>query len=444
MYLFGVDWRRLRVFLGLGALALVGFLAAAWTPARVTHLRNETVIRIWFPFPMETDSVVERLVLVEEIPGTAKVVGIRWKNPFTAEVWVREPEELQGQKITILWRTPSRLPLISKSSRVSFRRCVVPRLIDFSAVAPTVGPIFLRFNAPIDPVSVRENIKLDFAGRLEPAAGEAQGTRFVDYSRWMVFPEPRLRHERIYSITLTPAVRSRGGLTISGPRVITFRTPGPVKVVGTSPGNGDRNVPLHPDITVEFDQEVSWGAVKVTDIPGGKTRVRGKRLEFTPNTVLMPDRTYTATVQGFSAQGEPSPELTFSFRTIDLGDRLWVAVDLSGEHTVSVYRGDKLIRRMIASGGKPESPTPPGTYQLYTRGHSFWSAKFGEGAYFYVQFMGDYLFHSVPFDESGAVKEEEHQKLGKPASHGCVRLSLADAKWFYDNVPDGTLVVIYQ
>ena len=37
---------------------------------------------------------------------------------------------------------------------------------------------------------------------------------------------------------------------------------------------------------------------------------------------------------------------------------------------------------------------------------------------------------------------EEGAKLGQPASHGCVRLAVADAQWFYDQVPDGTLVTI--
>ncbi|WP_083756630.1 L,D-transpeptidase [Candidatus Desulforudis audaxviator] len=36
------------------------------------------------------------------------------------------------------------------------------------------------------------------------------------------------------------------------------------------------------------------------------------------------------------------------------------------------------------------------------------------------------------------------EKLGQPVSHGCVRLSLADAKWFFHHVPNGTMIVIYN
>ena len=33
--------------------------------------------------------------------------------------------------------------------------------------------------------------------------------------------------------------------------------------------------------------------------------------------------------------------------------------------------------------------------------------------------------------------------LGKPVSHGCVRLDINDAKWLYEFVPSGTTVKIY-
>ena len=60
-----------------------------------------------------------------------------------------------------------------------------------------------------------------------------------------------------------------------------------------------------------------------------------------------------------------------------------------------------------------------------------------------LQFYGPYLFHSVPTGQNfGDYLEDEAMKLGQPASHGCVRLTVADAKWFYDQVPDGTPVTI--
>lgn len=47
-----------------------------------------------------------------------------------------------------------------------------------------------------------------------------------------------------------------------------------------------------------------------------------------------------------------------------------------------------------------------------------------------------FLFHSVPYSSKSktALRWEEWNKLGTPASHGCVRLCVRDAKWIYDHV----------
>ena len=34
-------------------------------------------------------------------------------------------------------------------------------------------------------------------------------------------------------------------------------------------------------------------------------------------------------------------------------------------------------------------------------------------------------------------------KLGKNGSHGCVRLSVEDAKWIYQNCPVQTKIIVY-
>jgi peptidoglycan hydrolase-like protein with peptidoglycan-binding domain len=42
------------------------------------------------------------------------------------------------------------------------------------------------------------------------------------------------------------------------------------------------------------------------------------------------------------------------------------------------------------------------------------------------------------------MKVSSYNKLGQRASHGCVRLTVADAKWIYDNVPAGVVVSIVE
>lgn len=116
--------------------------------------------------------------------------------------------------------------------------------------------------------------------------------------------------------------------------------------------------------------------------------------------------------------------------------------------------GDSVIYTMYSSAGVYEknsagqlvSDTPTGVFHVeQERGAHFYSRMSAEGANWWVSWKdhGIYLFHSVPVDEQGNYKLDEAAKLGKqPASHGCVRLSVPDAKWLYDQLPVGTKIII--
>lgn len=133
---------------------------------------------------------------------------------------------------------------------------------------------------------------------------------------------------------------------------------------------------------------------------------------------------------------------------------LWVKVSLKGNRTY-LYDGSKLIYTMYSSGGvyqkdaktgKMKSTTPTGTFYVQAeRGDSFYNQELGEGANYYVSWLnhGEYLFHSVPTKADGSYNLKEAAKLGKSTgSHGCIRLSVPDARWMEQNLPEGTKVVI--
>lgn len=90
------------------------------------------------------------------------------------------------------------------------------------------------------------------------------------------------------------------------------------------------------------------------------------------------------------------------------------------------------------SVGKPSTPTVRGQFGVGLRGRSF---GHGYTAYWWTQFHGDYLFHSILYQEG------THQvldgRLGEHVSAGCVRMRIEDAKWIYDNVPSSTKVAVY-
>ncbi|MFV0558341.1 MAG: L,D-transpeptidase [Enterococcus sp.] len=129
-----------------------------------------------------------------------------------------------------------------------------------------------------------------------------------------------------------------------------------------------------------------------------------------------------------------NPSEDKDYPTLQQGD--WLDVSIADQR-VYIMRDEKVLYTMLCSTGAPDSPTPTGTFQIQAeRGDSFFNASSGEGANYWVSFKdhGIYLFHSVPVDENGEYIEEEAELLGKEAiSHGCIRLSVADAKWFYEN-----------
>lgn len=111
--------------------------------------------------------------------------------------------------------------------------------------------------------------------------------------------------------------------------------------------------------------------------------------------------------------------------------------DSNGGYTVP-------YKAMVCSVGM-NNATPTGTYN--TTDKYTWRLLSGNvyGQYA-TRITGHYLFHSVPYvtQNKADLEYDEFNKLGEAASLGCIRLSVEDAKWIYDNCPKGTTVTIYD
>ena len=103
------------------------------------------------------------------------------------------------------------------------------------------------------------------------------------------------------------------------------------------------------------------------------------------------------------------------------------------------------IKAMRCSTGKNIDDTPLGTFHT-TAKYEWCLMVDGTYSQYAYRIHGGIMFHSVPnFEEDNSTLEyEEYNKLGSPASLGCVRLTVQDSKWLYDNCPQGTTVVIYD
>jgi len=89
--------------------------------------------------------------------------------------------------------------------------------------------------------------------------------------------------------------------------------------------------------------------------------------------------------------------------------------------------------------GASDSPTIEGTFYSGLKGKDL---RINETCVkYFTQISGNYLFHSVPYNDIGEVMDN---RLGEAISHGCVRLSLDDAKYIYDTIPARTGIKIIK
>jgi lipoprotein-anchoring transpeptidase ErfK/SrfK len=139
--------------------------------------------------------------------------------------------------------------------------------------------------------------------------------------------------------------------------------------------------------------------------------------------------------------------------------RALVAISDNTTHRTKVYVDGKMVRDMACSNGRGGTTTIAGGHQIHfwtqsgphvvlskERNHSMSSASYGltdpKNPYYYapenveyctrITYSGEFL-HAAPWNHS----------LGRAnISHGCVNLSVADAKWVYENFLIGDVVEV--
>lgn len=134
---------------------------------------------------------------------------------------------------------------------------------------------------------------------------------------------------------------------------------------------------------------------------------------------------------------------TINQLSISSNTKYLIHVDLANQKT-NIYSGKinnwLLVKSFVCSTGVDDEETPTGIYTVKDKGEWFFSEKYNQGGKYWVQFSDNYLFHSLPYDKTKTNIVDP--TLGKPSSHGCVRLSEEDSKWLYDNVTRDSKVII--
>ena len=125
----------------------------------------------------------------------------------------------------------------------------------------------------------------------------------------------------------------------------------------------------------------------------------------------------------------------------------YVRVDrVNGVMTVYDSSRTVPVKSMRVSVGLPSTPTPTGTYTLYRSAR--WQALMGPswgqyGTHVYGAGLGGIFVHSIAcsYANSYNVPASAYNMLGYPASHGCIRVCVADAKWVYDHCNGATITI---
>ena len=119
---------------------------------------------------------------------------------------------------------------------------------------------------------------------------------------------------------------------------------------------------------------------------------------------------------------------------------VWVSLYTQKVNIFRGYQGNwELFKSFDCSSGMNETPTTTGVFTIqgiqerWDLGETYVSPV--------LVFNGGEAFTSQPYDaDTGEVADDT---MGKPASGGGVRLVKKDIEWMEENIPSGTLVVVY-
>lgn len=112
-------------------------------------------------------------------------------------------------------------------------------------------------------------------------------------------------------------------------------------------------------------------------------------------------------------------------------DSKWVLISIH-QKRLTLYQGTEVLKVYTIATGAYGTPTPIGSFRVNSRFAGEQLSGFG------TRFLG----LNVPWGKFGIHGTNKPGSIGQNASHGCVRMRVADAEALYAAVPNGARVVI--
>lgn len=120
-----------------------------------------------------------------------------------------------------------------------------------------------------------------------------------------------------------------------------------------------------------------------------------------------------------------------------------IHVDLTNQIMTVYNKSGDIVRQMLCSTGKRETPSPHGKYRMGRGRVRFGYFKdFDCYAQYWTQVTRNIYIHSVLYSRKSdkSIIRSSYRNLGKAVSHGCIRLTVPDARWIYKNIAPGTAI----
>jgi lipoprotein-anchoring transpeptidase ErfK/SrfK len=165
-------------------------------------------------------------------------------------------------------------------------------------------------------------------------------------------------------------------------------------------------------------------------------KTNGTQMWVASNNISIPSNPVTNTKYLDKKQLETYVNVTSSFVS---NTKYFTWVDLNRQR-VNVFIGSTghwvLLKTYSCASGNNVTPSKRGLFTVQDKGYSFVTESKLLVKY-WTQYSGDYLLHSILLTASGNVYDG---MVGKRASHGCIRMPLDMAKWYFETIPKGSLI----
>ncbi len=126
----------------------------------------------------------------------------------------------------------------------------------------------------------------------------------------------------------------------------------------------------------------------------------------------------------------------------------YIIVDQDAQEMIIVSGGDLMRVLPVTTGDPAQGWETPAWFGLVGE---YWGAFQGAGGvmaddgWWLFQRGGNFLIHGLPYELDAAGEKQYfgwHDLGAAPASHGCIRLSPEDARWFSQWNPEGRPIII--